>query len=109
MWQVWSLPLLITVTTVLLSIPLARYLAWIMDGRYRAPRWLAWFENRVNTGPQDWKQYTVSILLLSTTMFVLGYSVLQAQSLFPLNPDAHGTLAPSTVFNTVASFMTNTN
>ena len=36
--------------------PVGFYLAWIMDGRYRAPRWLRWFEERLQTGQQNWKQ-----------------------------------------------------
>jgi K+-transporting ATPase ATPase A chain len=109
MWQIWSLPVYITATTIVLSIPLGFYLAWIMDGRYRAPRWLRWLESRVDTGGQNWKQYTVSILLFSTLMFVFGFVLLQSQALLPLNPDGRGTLSPTTVFNTVTSFMTNTN
>jgi K+-transporting ATPase ATPase A chain len=108
-WQIWSLPFYITITTVVLSIPVGLYLAWIMDGRYRAPRWLRWFEARIDTGGQNWKQYTVAILIFSTVMFVVGFAALQAQALFPLNPDQRGTLSPTTVFNTVTSFMTNTN
>ena len=53
MWQVWSLPFYITVATIVLSMPVGFYLAWIMDGKYRAPRWLQWFEARVNTGGQN--------------------------------------------------------
>src|SRR5690349_19306641 len=105
----WTLPILILVTTILLSFPAGRYLAWIMDGRYKAPRWLRWFEDRLDTGPQDWKQYTVALLLFNTLMFVFGFAVLQGQALLPLNPDGRGTLSPTTVFNTVTSFMTNTN
>lgn len=109
MWQIWSLPFYITLITVVLSIPVGFYLAWIMDGKYRAPGWLRWFEARLNTGGQNWKQYTVAILVFSTVMFLAGFAVLQAQALFPLNPDNRGTLSPTTVFNTVTSFMTNTN
>ncbi len=105
----WILPLLIIVTTILLSFPFGRYLAWIMDGRYNAPRWLKWFEERLDTGPQNWKQYTVAVLLFNTMAFVVGFAILQAQALLPLNPDYRGTLSPTTVFNTVTSFMTNTN
>jgi K+-transporting ATPase ATPase A chain len=108
-WQIWSLPFYITIATVVLSIPVGLYLAWIMDGRYRAPGLLRWFEARINTGGQNWKQYTVAILLFSTVMFLFGFAVLQAQALLPLNPDSRGTLSPTTVFNTVTSFMTNTN
>lgn len=109
MLQIWLLPVLIIATTVLLSIPMGRYLAWIIDGRYRAPRWLAWFEQRLDTGPQDWKKYATSLLLFNMVMFLFGYAVLQAQAYLPLNPDGRGTLSPSTVFDTIASFLTNTN
>lgn len=105
----WTLPLLIIITSILLSIPVGRYLAWIMDGHYRAPRWLSWFEARLDTGPQNWKQYVVAMLMFSTLMFVFGFAILQTQVLLPLNPDHRGTLSPTTVFNTVTSFMTNTN
>ncbi len=105
----WTLPLLIVVSTVALSIPAGFYLAWIMDGRYRAPRWLGWFENRLQTGPQNWKQYVLSMLMFNTVMFVFGFIVLALQPLLPLNPDGKSMLAPTTIFNTVASFLTNTN
>ena len=38
----WTLPLLIVLTSVVLSVPCGSYLAWIVDGRYDAPRWLRW-------------------------------------------------------------------
>jgi K+-transporting ATPase ATPase A chain len=109
MGQVWLLPLLIVGTTVILSIPVGRYLAWIMDGRYRAPRWLHWLEQRLDTGPQDWKHYVIGMLLFNTVMFLFTFAALQAQALLPLNPDEKGTLSPTTVFNTATSFITNTN
>ena len=108
-FQVWFLPFLILVVTTALAIPLSRYLAWIMDGRYHAPRWLSWIESRVNTGPQDWKQYAVSMLLFNTVMFVFGFVMLSLQPVFPLNPDGKHMMAPTTIFNTVCSFLTNTN
>src|ERR1700757_172451 len=100
----WFLPLLILGTTILLSIPVGLYLAWIMDGRYRAPGWLRWFEERLNTGPQSWKRYAVSLLLFNTIMFMFGYLVLALQNDLPLNQlKAAGvkdtTLSPTTVFN----------
>jgi len=110
MLHVWSLPILIVCFAVLLSIPVGYYLAWIMDGRYHAPRWLHWLEQRLDTGPQNWKQYVISLLLFNTVMFVFGFIVLQAQGYIPwLNPDGRGTLSPTTVFNTITSFLTNTN
>src|SRR6478735_1678849 len=109
MFQVWFLPMLIVGTTVLLSIPVGRYLAWLMDGRYHAPPWLRWFEQRLDTGPQTWKQYTVALLLFNAVMFVFGFLVLALQPDMPLNPDDKKMLGPTTIFNTVTSFLTNTN
>lgn len=108
-FQVWFLPFLILAFTTALAIPLSCYLAWIMDGRYRAPRFLRWIEARVDTGPQNWKQYAVSMLLFNTVMFVFGFVMLSLQPVFPLNPDGKQMVAPTTIFNTVCSFLTNTN
>jgi K+-transporting ATPase ATPase A chain len=108
-FQVWFLPFLILAVTTALAIPFSRYLAWIMDGRYHAPRFLRWIEARVDTGPQNWKQYAVAMLLFNTVMFVFGFVVLSLQPAFPLNPDGKHMVAPTTIFNTVCSFLTNTN
>jgi K+-transporting ATPase ATPase A chain len=105
----WLLPLLIVGTSVLLSIPVGLYLAWINDGRYHAPRWLRWFEGRLNTGPQSWKQYALSLLLFNTVMFVFGFLVLAMQPDLPLNPDGKKMLGPTTIFHSAISFLTNTN
>jgi potassium-transporting ATPase potassium-binding subunit len=105
----WTLPIQLLAVTILLSIPLSWYFARIMEGRYQAPRLLAWFEGRLNSGPQDWKQYTVALLVFNTMLFVFGFIVLCLQPIAPLNPLGRGILAPSTIFNTVISFMTNTN
>lgn len=106
--MVWILPVLIVVPTVLLSIPCGFYLAWILDGRFRAPRWLAWLESRVNTGPQTWKQYTAALLLFNTALFAFGYLVLSLQPFLPFAPVGKGMLAPTTIFNSAVSFFTNT-
>jgi K+-transporting ATPase ATPase A chain len=111
----WLLPLIIVTTTVLLSIPVGRYLAWIMDGKYKPKGPFRWIERQLDTGPQNWKQYAVSLVLFNTVMFVFGYLVLALQPEMPLNQkdsafaDGKGMLSPSTIFNTVTSFLTNTN
>lgn len=104
----WFLPISMLVTTTILAIPLGRYLAWIMDGKYHAPRVFRWFEKRLDTGPQNWKQYTASILIFNTVLFVFGYIVLSLQPWMPLNPQGKGMLAPTTILHSVISFMTNT-
>lgn len=105
----WTLPLLIFLLTVVLAIPLGLYMAWIYDGRYRAPGWLRWLEQRVDTGAQGWKEYICALLLLNVFIFVIGFAILALQPLLPLNPDGKKMLAPTTIFNTVCSFLSNTN
>ena len=72
------------------------------------PRVLRWFEQRLDTGPQDWKRYTVSLLVFNTALFAYGFVVLALQPLMPLNPLGRGMLSPTTIFHSVISFMTNT-
>jgi len=105
----WLLPISMLVFTTLLAIPLSRYLAWIMDGKYHAPGFFRWFEQKLDSGPQDWKQYTAALLIFNTILFVYGFIVLCLQPVAPLNPRGLGILAPSTIFMTVCSFITNTN
>src|SRR5580692_5421593 len=105
----WLLPALLLIAAIVCSIPLSAYFAWLMDGKYRAPRVLKWFEDLVDTGPQDWKQYVIALVVFNIALFVFGFVVLCLQPIAPLNPRGLGILAPSTIFNTVISFMTNTN
>ena len=83
---IWLLPLALLVFTTLCAIPLSRYLAWIMDGKYRAPKLLRWFEERLDTGPQDWKRYTAALLIFNGVMFVFGYLVLALQPIYAVEP-----------------------
>ena len=105
----WLLPTLLIITAIVLSVPLSAYFAWLMDGKYRPPRIVRWFENLFDTGAQDWKQYTIALVVFNVALFVFGFVALSLQPIAPLNPLGHGMLEPSTIFNTVISFMTNTN
>ncbi len=104
----WLLPISLLVATTILAVPLSRYLAWIMNGKYHAPAVLRWFEHRVDSGPQTWKQYILSLLVFQTTLFVFGFAILSLQPLLPLNTLNRGMLEPTTIFHSVMSFMTNT-
>lgn len=106
--QIWLLPFALLTAATLIAIPLSRYLAWIMDGQYKPLPVMKWFEQRLNTGPQNWKQYTASLLIFNTMLFIFSYLVLALQPWMPLNPDGKTLLAPSTIFHSVVSFMTNT-
>jgi len=80
-----------------------------MDGRYHPPAFLRWFEKRLDSGGQTWKQYAAALIIFNVAMFIYGFIVLAVQPIAPLNPRGLGMLAPTTIFNSVASFMTNTN
>ena len=105
----WFLPFSIIVFTVIVAFPLSKYMAGIMEGTRRAPAFLRWVEARLDTGQQDWKQYTAALLVFNTALFVYGYLILALQPLMPLNPRHLGILSPTTIFNSAVSFMTNTN
>ena len=106
--QTWLLPISLMVVAGLLAFPLSRYFAWIMDAKYRPMPVFGWFEKRLDSGPQNWKQYAGSLLVFNTLLFVFGYLVLVLQHWMPLNPDGRVMLAPSTIFNSAISFMANT-
>ncbi len=101
----WFLPILIVGLAAGLSVPLGRYLARVLDRAAAGNR----IERLLDTGPQNWKHYCFSLLGFNVLAFILGFAVLALQPVLPLNPDGKGMLAPTTIFNTAASFLTNTN
>jgi len=58
---------------------------------------------------QDWKRYTLSLLLFSLVGLLLTYAILRLQRLLPLNPQRLGPVSEHLAFNTSVSFTTNTN
>ena len=58
---------------------------------------------------QDWKRYSVSLLVSNTFMFLATFAVVSLQKWLPLNPDGIANMEPTLAFNTIASFTTNTN
>ena len=108
-FQIWFLPILLLATATFLAFPLSKYMGWIMDGEYRPIRVFAWFEKRLDSGHQNWKQYVGSLLIFNTVLFVFGFLVLAFQEWLPLNPMGRPMIAPSAIFSSVISFMTNTN
>ena len=57
----------------------------------------------------SWKQYAMALIGTNAVMMVLGYLILRIQSLPLLNPNGIEGMDPALVFNTIISFMTNTN
>jgi K+-transporting ATPase ATPase A chain len=58
---------------------------------------------------QDWKQYTLAMLLFSLVSCFFTYVILRLQNFLPLNPQHFGALSPDLAFNTAVSFTANTN
>src|SRR5664280_1024886 len=109
MWHIWVLPLLVYGVAFALAVPIGLFMARVFDGRLHMPRWLRWIESRLDTGPQNWKQYALAFMAFNIVTFVVGFAVLALQPYLPLNPDGKKMLGATTIFNTVCSFLTNTN
>ena len=107
--KLWIVPAGLLLAATLCAVPLSAYFAWIMDGKFKAPGWLRWFESKLDTGAQTWKGYAVSLIVFNMGLFVTGFAVLALQPWMPFNQDHKGMLASTTIFNSVISFMTNTN
>lgn len=100
----------------LLSWPLGREMTWAMDTndpeKGLRGRFTKLFRNVCGgliEKEQDWKKYSLSLLLFNAVMFVVVFAILAAQQYLPLNPDGKAALEPSLIFNTAASFTSNTN
>lgn len=58
---------------------------------------------------QDWKRYTVTLLLFNLAGLLLLYFILRLQGYLPMNPQGFDGVKPSLAFNTSVSFITNSN
>ena len=97
--------------TAALSWPLGAWMKRAMDpAPDQLTGWTALFAKVSGTAEeQDWKRYLVTMLIFNTIMFTVTFAVLALQPYLPLNPDGMGPHDPTLVFNTAASFTTNTN
>lgn len=94
--------------TALLSWPLGKYMAALFSNRFVRADGL--FTRAMGGTPaQDWKQYSIALLAFNAVMFIFVFGLLALQHVLPLNPDRQGAASLDLVFNTAASFTTNTN
>ncbi len=100
----------------LLSWPLAKGMTWAMSPgeggggiRGKLERLFQRAAGPAAARDQNWKEYTLSMLLFNAVMFGVAFAILALQQALPLNPDGKGPLDPGLIFNTAASFTTNTN
>lgn len=101
---------------ILLVIPIGRYVYHIADNKktFADPLF-----NRVDKGiycvcgiedkNMNWKQYASALVLTNIVMICVGYLIFRLQSLPIFNPNGISAMEPTLSFNTVISFMTNTN
>jgi K+-transporting ATPase ATPase A chain len=97
----WIFPVAALATSAALAVPAGLFVARVMD---RPPTRL---EKVFDTGPQNWKQYALSLLTFNVVLIAAAFMLLAGQHRLPVNPAHKGELAPSTVFHTVISFVAN--
>lgn len=64
---------------------------------------------KIDTSDMGWKKYALTLLLVNACLVFVGYLILRIQSLGLFNPNGIGSMEESLSFNTIISFMTNTN
>jgi K+-transporting ATPase ATPase A chain len=103
--------------TIVTSLPLGRYMFLVFTGqRTFLDPVLVPIERLVLrvTGvdaseQQDWKQYSLSLLISNVFMWLATWTIVTLQQYLPLNPDGASNMEPTLAFNTISSFTTNTN
>lgn len=105
------------VLTLLLAIPLGKYIAKVYLGQ---KTFLDSFFNPIEKffykisgidakKEMNWKQHLVALLAINIIWFVLGMAVFCCQGWLPLNPDHNPNMSPDLAFNTIISFIVNCN
>lgn len=107
----------IFICTVLLAIPLGKYIGKVYNGDKNA---LDFIFNPIDKlffklsgiradKEMNWKQHLVALLTINLLWFLFSMFVLMNMSWLPLNPDGNPSMSADTAFNTSISFISNTN
>ena len=105
------------IITVLLAIPLGRYIGKVYNGE---KTWLDAVMNPLDNlfykaggirpeKEMTWQQNLVALLVINLVWFLLSMLVLMNMSWLPLNPDGNPSMTADLAFNTTISFVSNTN
>lgn len=102
---------------LILVIPVGRYLYHIAAGKHtfadpvfdRVDGMIYKFSGINPRKGMDWKRYALSLIGTNGVMIAVGYLILRIQHIPLLNPNAIESMEPTLAFNTIISFMTNTN
>jgi potassium-transporting ATPase potassium-binding subunit len=116
----WLTIVLFAVILTALALPLGSYMAKVYTGKrvflspiFAGPERFLYGLLRVDPKrEQDWKSYAKSLLIFSLAGWLLLYLILRTQTLWNftgLNPLGYHSGSWNVTFNTVSSFMTNTN
>jgi K+-transporting ATPase ATPase A chain len=106
----------------LLALVVALGVIWRVLGAYmvsvyeRRARWLGFMERPIyrlmglnEESEQTWQRYGVSVIAFSGVVLLVGYGLLRLQGILPLNPQHLPGVDQGISFNTIVSFVTNTN
>jgi K+-transporting ATPase ATPase A chain len=92
---------------------LGAYMVSVYEGR---TRWLSYIERPIYKiagidpeAEQSWQRYGASLIIFSGVMLLVGYTLLRLQGHLPLNPQHLPGVTPALSWNTIVSFVTNTN
>lgn len=102
---------------IVIAIPLGRYIGKVFSNE---KTWLDGLFNPVDKAfyklagvdpakEMNWKQHLLSLLSINLFWFLLGMFVLMNMGWLPLNPDGNPSMGADLAFNTVTSFICNTN
>ncbi|WP_374166057.1 potassium-transporting ATPase subunit KdpA [Arcticibacter sp. MXS-1] len=102
--------------TLILAIPLGKYLAKVFAGEKVWTDFLSPIESGIyklsgiNSKEQmNWKQHMKAMLTINSVWLVYGFFALIYQDKLPLNPDGNPGMSPDLSFNTIISFVVNCN
>lgn len=109
--------ILMYILVIVIAIPLGRYIGKVFSNE---KTWLDGLFNPVDKAfyklagvdpakEMNWKQHLLSLLSINLFWFLLGMFVLMNMGWLPLNPDGNPSMGADLAFNTVTSFICNTN
>lgn len=108
--------ILMYAATVIMAIPLGRYIAKVFKGEktwldFMAPlEWLIFRFSGIDSNREmNWKQHLKALLTINSLWLFYAFFCLLFQAHLPLNPDGNPNQTPDLAFNTAISFITNTN
>ncbi|EFU43199.1 potassium-transporting ATPase subunit A [Paenibacillus vortex V453] len=108
---------IVILVLVLLVKPLGTYLYQVFRNEdNRTDKWFSWAEKPIFAliGLKDrkgmtWKGYALSFVITNIILVASGYLILRLQKVLPFNPNGIDNMESTLSFNTIISFMTNTN